>query len=53
MKIVKLVSVTFVLALMCSTAHGQIGRRIDNTMERAAERAVTRQAERRTEDAVN
>jgi len=53
MKSVKLVSVTFVLALLCCAAHSQVGRRLNEAAGRAAERAATNQTERRTEDAVN
>ena len=53
MKIVKLVSVTFALALTCSVAQAQVGRRLQDAAGRAAERSATQQTEKRTEDAVN
>jgi hypothetical protein len=53
MKKAKFISVTLALALICSTAHSQVGRRLGDAAGRAAERAATKQTERRTEDAVN
>jgi outer membrane protein OmpA-like peptidoglycan-associated protein len=38
---------------LCSTAHGQVGQRLQDAAGRAAERAATQQTERRVEDAVN
>jgi hypothetical protein len=48
-----LVSATFALALVCSTAHGQVNRRLQDAAGRAAERAATQQTEKRVEGAVN
>ena len=53
MKLLKFVTITFVLLLVCSMAHAQLSRRLGNAAQNAAERAATRQAERRTEEAVN
>ena len=53
MNSLKIVSVTFALALTCSAAHGQVNRRLQNAAERAAERAATQQTEKRVEKAVN
>jgi outer membrane protein OmpA-like peptidoglycan-associated protein len=51
--LLKTVSVTFALVLTCSTAHGQVTKRLQNAAERAAERTATQQTEKRTEKAVN
>jgi outer membrane protein OmpA-like peptidoglycan-associated protein len=48
-----LVSATFALALVCSTAQAQVGRRLQDAAGRAAERAATQQTEKRVEGAVN
>jgi outer membrane protein OmpA-like peptidoglycan-associated protein len=53
MNILKTVSVTFALALLCSTAHSQVGKRLQDAAGRSAERAATKQTEQRTERAVN
>jgi hypothetical protein len=53
MRTLKSLSVTLALAFLCFSAHGQVGRRLQDAANRAAERAATQQTERRTEDAVN
>ncbi len=53
MKTLKLVTMTLVLLTICSTAQAQLFKKLGDAAKRAAENAVTRQTERRTEDAVN
>ena len=53
MKIIKFLTVTFALLMICGATQAQFSRRLNNAVKNAAENAAVRQAEKRTENAVN